>query len=246
MSDLKRSYPGSAFTMLTTCATIVHSAVNNQAFLLTKRPGWADPFFPDLASRIENDFKTCLGIDPKQKVRTATDVWNEIKETALLDMGDMYIQLKEGFRDNKVLREELLVSLGFSKYYKKSQGSSQQAIINLFLQFTKNLTEEVRAKLVADGVAADLIDRMVAYGISLNEANLEQEKMKGTSQELTAEAVMELNAVYEEVITVAKMARRFFKDDPVKKEFFSFTRLLKQQGVSYKKSKTEEDSTATA
>lgn len=54
--NTKHTYTGKDVDMLTTCATIVENAIANQEFLVSKRKNWANPFFADLKTRIDNAF----------------------------------------------------------------------------------------------------------------------------------------------------------------------------------------------
>lgn len=59
-------------------------------------------------------------------------------------------------------------------------------------------------------------------------ANITQETLKGSSKLITAEAVTEFNAIYDEVISVAKIARNFYKGNPNKQDEFSYAKILKK------------------
>ena len=224
-----RVFSGSGFDMLTAASTVVEHAIDNKEFLIQKRVQWADPYFADLKLRISNDFTSCLGIDPKKLLRSATATLTRVQEDALTDLSDFQVQLKEDFKSDELLKNELLTSLGFTSWFSKAKRKNQAALINLLLKFKSTLDGTARDVLLDAGYSAELLDKICGYANVLNEANTSQETLKGSSKEPTEEAVKELNAVYREVIGLAKIARRFFIKDKVKAELFNFKKIMKQQ-----------------
>ncbi len=61
-TPLKRVYTGKDIDMLTACSTITDQDLNHKTFLVSKRANWADPFFPNIKTRIGNAFSDYLGI----------------------------------------------------------------------------------------------------------------------------------------------------------------------------------------
>ena len=71
-------------------------------------------------------------------------------------------------------------------------------------------------------------------------ANITQETLKGSSKLITEEAVTEFNAIYDEVISVAKIARNFYKGDPAKQDEFSFNKIRKKLNEPARSTSEEE------
>jgi len=69
---IKRKYTGKDVDMLTACATIIEQAIIHKTFLQSKRANWADPFFQNLQTTIDDAFKDHLGIDNAKQMREAT------------------------------------------------------------------------------------------------------------------------------------------------------------------------------
>ena len=105
---LKRAYTGKDVDMLTACGTIIGHAIDNKTFLISKRSNWADPFLPDLKTRIENAFSDFLGIDNAKEMREATAVVGGIQKNALRDVAEFKVQIVEDFKKNKKRRDEIL------------------------------------------------------------------------------------------------------------------------------------------
>ncbi len=224
----QRNYTGKDVDMLTACATIVENAIANQEFLVSKRKNWASPFFEDLKSRIDNAFSNFLGIDSASEQRKATQTITEIQTVALEDLAEAKIQIEEDFKSNKIRKDEILKTLGYTNYHKKAQSKDQEALVQLLYRFKSNLTDELRNEITEKGTDEDTLNRICTYADQMAHANITQETLKGTRKTITEEAVTEFNAIYDEVISVAKISHNFFKGNPNKQDEFSFNKIRKK------------------
>ena len=66
-TKIKRKYNNKDIEMLTATSTIIENAIANKTFLQTKRSTWANSFFEDLKTEIENVTETYLGKDAQNK-----------------------------------------------------------------------------------------------------------------------------------------------------------------------------------
>lgn len=237
--NTKRTYTGKDVDMLTTCATIVENAIANQEFLVSKRKNWADPFFADLKTRIDNAFSQFLGIDSASDQRKATQTVTQIQTVALEDLAELKIQIEEDFKFNKPHRDQILKTLGYTDYHKQAQAKDQEALVQLLYRFKANLTDELKNEITAKGTDEATLDRISSYADQMASANITQETLKGSSKLITEEAVTEFNAIYDEVISVAKIARNFYKGDPAKQDEFSYAKILKKLNAPSRKTEEE-------
>ena len=60
----------------------------------------------------------------------------------------------------------------------------------------------------------------------INDANIKQESLKGSTPIDTAQNVEELNAIYKQVIKICKIAPRLLPEVPTASEEFSFSKIL--------------------
>ena len=223
----KRDYSGKAVDMLAICETIVRHAIEHKEYLQQKRSTWADPFFDDILLRIQNAYTEFLGIDSAKDLRAASQKVYELQSVALKNLAEFKVQVSEDFKGNKEQRTELLKSLGFTQLHKKSQRGDQEELIQLLFQFKDNMTPELKAKIISKGTAELIIDEIIAHADLLRSLNIDQESLKGSRKEITQAAVTEFNAIYNEVISVAKIAAKFFKKDKAVQEQFSYNKLRK-------------------
>ena len=221
---LKRAYSGKDVDMLTACGTITDHAIDNKTFLISKRSNWADPFLPDLKTRIENAFSDFLGIDNAKEMREATAVVTGIQKNALRDLAEFKVQIVEDFKKNKKRRDEILNRLGFTAHLKDAQKNDQEALIELLIKFKKNMTTALQTEITNAGMSASLITAIIGYADVLKNSNISQETLKGSRKTISAAAVKELNEIYNIVISVAKISAKFFKGDKAMMDKFSYAK----------------------
>jgi hypothetical protein len=229
MTEVKRAFSGKDVDMLTACCTLIERAEELKDELVKNRPKWVDPFFPDLSKRLYDAFPNLLGIDNAKELRQATQVVNQLHKTASRDIALFKVQVEEDFKNDKVRRNEILTLLGFTGLLRDAQRNSQQALIELLLTFKANMTPDLQKEITAAGMNGELITKITDYADQLNESNITQETLKGNRKMVSAEAVTELNGLYSEVISVARIATKIFKGDKTKQAAFSFSQIMKAQ-----------------
>ncbi len=212
--------------MLTTCATIVEHAIDNKVFLQSKRSTWEDPFFEELEARINSAFSTYLGIDNAKEMRAATKIVLAVQAVALNLLAEFKVQVREDFKADPDRRDEILNVLGITTHHDDAQNGDQEALIELLMKFKLNMTPALETEITDKGMAPATIASIVAQADILNNANITQETLKGSRPEITAEAITEFNAIYSEVISIAKIAHNFFKGDEHKQDLFSYAKVL--------------------
>lgn len=221
-----RKYSNKDVEMLTAIATIIENALANKTFLQSKRSTWADPFFEDLKTKIEQTTSTFLGKDAAKEMREATQIVTQIQKQALSDLAEFKVQVEQDFKSNPVQKTEIITQLGFATYFKTANTGSQEALVNLLFQFKSNLSAALNTEIVAKGTAQATIDAIVGYAEALKNANISQETFKGTRKEITDEAINAFNEIYDQVISIAKIASNFYKTDKSKQQLFSFSKVI--------------------
>lgn len=221
-----RKYSNKDVEMLTAIATIIENALANKTFLQSKRSTWVDPFFEDLKTKIEQTTDTFLGKDAAKEMREATQIVIQIQKQALSDLAEFKVQVEQDFKSNPVQKTEIITQLGFATYFKTANTGSQEALVNLLFQFKSNLSAALNTEIVDKGTAQATIDAIVGYAEALKNANISQETFKGTRKEITDEAINAFNEIYDQVISIAKIASNFYKTDKSKQQLFSFSKVI--------------------
>lgn len=78
----------------------------------------------------------------------------------------------------------------------------------------------------------EILDRICGYAEQLSQANITQETLKGTKKIVTEEALTEFVEIYNEVISIAKIARNFYKGNSAMQDLFSYNKILKKLNAS--------------
>lgn len=222
---ISRKYKTKDVEMLTATATIIENAIANKTFLQSKRTTWADPYFEDLKTNIQNTTDTYLGKDAAQQMRQATQIVLSIQAQALNDLAEFKVQIEQDFKNTPIQRTEILTQLGFTTYHKLAQKGDQEGLVNLLFQFKTNLNATLNAEIVSKGTAQTTIDNIIGYATTLKNANITQETYKGTRKEITDEAINAFNQIYDLVISIAKISSNFYKTDKTKQQLFSFAKV---------------------
>jgi hypothetical protein len=193
------------------------------------RSNWTEDYVAGLDTKIDTAMNDFLGLDKQKELRAATDRVEEILKPAVRNLGFLKTQIEVDMgKDAK----EILRGLGYTK---SLTALDQEGLITLLYAVKKGMTEDLKAQLVAKGTNPALIDSIIGYADALQQANLSQEVLKGTSRELSAEAASAFNGIYTEVIGICKIASRIYHDDPVKKAQFTFSKVVAHMGANNKK-----------
>jgi hypothetical protein len=92
-------------------------------------------------------------------------------------------------------------------------------------EFKTNLNPALNDEIVSKGTAQATIDNIIHQANTLRDANITQETYKGTRKEITDEAINAFNLIYDQVISIAKIASNFYKTDKTKQQLFSFAKV---------------------
>ena len=226
--ELKGAFKGKDVERPTACRTIICHAIDNAPFHIAKRPIWADPILPDLRTRIDNACPNILGVDNAKDMRQATAVITGLQKNALRDLAEFKIQIDEDFKKNKPRRTELLNTLGFTAHLKDARNKDQEALVELLFKFKTNMTPILLAEINAAGMSPATSSAIIGYADALKDSNITQETLKANRKSLSAAAVAELNAIYDAVISIARISAKFFKDDKAMAAKFSYEKTLAQ------------------
>lgn len=225
MNTPARKYPTKDIEMLTTASVIIENAIANKTFLQSKRTTWADPFFDDIKTQIQATTDTYLGKDAAQNMRLASQIVYTIQAAAKNNLSELKIQIEQDYKNNPTQKTEILTQLGYTTYYKQVQKNDQESLVNQLFQYKNNLTPTLKADIIAKGTAQATLDSITAQAQTLKDANINQETFKGTRKEITEEAITAFNTIYDQIMTISKIARNFYKTQPLKKEQFSFAKV---------------------
>ncbi len=214
--------------MLLALGQIADHGVEHVEVLSARRPQWKNPYFPNLKATITAALSKNVGVDPLAQVKEATASVDSTLEAAHRGLMNLKVEIEVGFTKNPTHMDALLTLLGLKQL--KAKNSKQSTYIDTMLTLKKNLTPTVKAELVEAGSNPDAIDALLLQAMQLVAANEKQEGLKTNRKGTNSVNVDELNAIYEEVISVCKLVDTYFVGNDTLLEKFNFVKALKDQG----------------
>lgn len=224
-----RIYSYKDVAMLMAAKTILQSMQANLTELSEVRTNWSEAYVTQLITKIETAIENFLGLDKKQPLREATELLNQIRTPALRDLALVKTQIEVDFGKAAL---EVLKTLGL---HANLHNIDQEGLIQVLYSFKKGMTPKLKTEITQKGTNPALIDNIVGYATQLQQANLSQESIKSSTQEVSQEAIDTFNSIYTEVIGIGKIASKIYKSDPLKKDQFTFSKVVKKMGAATKK-----------
>lgn len=230
-----RLYPGKDVEMLNRASVIIASAIEHQDELAFVNTRFTADYFDDLAERVGNAMANIIGIDKAATMRTSTAALKALQKSALENLSMLQAQIKLLPATSKERKEEILTLLGFHQHYRNAARGDQDQLIQLLYRINTYLPHIVsivpedptslRTELEGKGIPSSLITALNTITEQVRNANTTQEGKKDDRKELTAEALEEMNGIYNEIITLCKLAQKAFKDNPARKDRFVFKKV---------------------
>lgn len=172
-----------------------------------------------------------MGLDKKKELRDATSKLSALPAPALRDLSFLKTQIEFDFPKEA---KEIEKKLGYNKNLRDVQKGDQEALIQLLYTFKKGMNDNLKNQIVEKGTNVALIDRIIGYADQLKEANVTQESLKETTKKVSDEAVIIFNEIYNEIIGICKIASNFYQYDTLKKEQFTFSKVVSNMNATRK------------
>lgn len=224
----QRLYKGTDAQMLLAASYVADRGVEHVDVLSARRPQWKNPFFPNLKTKITAAFDTNIGVDILSQIKEATATVNSTLTTAHRGIMDLKVEIEVGFKKNPIRMDALLTQLGFNKLAQKN--TTQANYVGMLFTLKSNLTPAVKTELVQAGANPAAIDTLLQQATLLINANEVQESLKVNRKSVNTVNIEELNDIYDEVISICKLASTYFVGNKELTEQFNFTHALKAQG----------------
>lgn len=226
----QRNYNHRDVDMLIASKTLAENFIAHKKEIIAHRSNWADPFIADFQTRVDNAISKYLGLDPKKDLKKQTQTVNAVQANAIKDLGFFKTQIEEDFKKDKNRLKWILDTLGYTAHWKKVQNKEQEALVELLYKYRQNMTRDLQTEITAKGTSNTLIENIKGYADQLKIANVTQETFKGSSKGLTKEAIDEFNAIYDQSISISKISAKLFKEDKIKADKFTFSKIIKNMG----------------
>lgn len=227
----ERNYSYKDVEMLVSAKTLCDNFKAHKTAIVAIRATWADPFIANLQTRIDTAISTYLGLDPKKDLKLATQQVLQLQAQALINLALFKVNIAADYATDKTRLNWLLDTLGFTAHHTAAQKGDQEALVELLQKFKTNMTAALKTEITTKGTSATLITDIVNSADPIKNANVSQEGLKGSSKELSDQAVTEFNAIYAQVATICKITAKLFKSEPIKKDNFTFSKLTSALNV---------------
>ena len=96
------------------------------------------------------------------------------------------------------------------------------------------MIDSLRQEIIGKGMNSSLIDNIIGYADTFKQANVTQETYKESTKEVTKEVSDTFNAIYDEIIGICKKASNYYQYEPLKKEQFTFSKVVDNLGAARK------------
>ncbi|MBI9069047.1 MAG: hypothetical protein JEZ09_17250 [Salinivirgaceae bacterium] len=232
----QRNYNYKDVDMLLASKTITESFKSNLSELSTIRTNWTEDYANQLDTKIDDAIENQLGVDINKELRNASSKLQTIQIPAMRDLSFLKTQIEVDFSNDKANLKEILNTLGFSKNLKKVQQKDQEALIILLYQFKQNLSEELTTSLTSKGLNPALLQRIITYADTMKQANVSQETLKEVTKSVSKEITVIFNEIYTELIGICKIAASYYQFDELKKDQFTFAKVIKNMNAARKAS----------
>ena len=229
-----RNYSYRDVDMLMASQTIAESFLAHLSELSAVRSDWTEMYANGLIARIGQAIENYLGVDAKKELRSATSGLSAIQTAAKRDLSFFKVQVNDDFKSDPAQRDEILNTLGFTKHLREVQKGNQEELVQLLHAFKSNMTGSLRSQLTAKGMTDVLISQITGYAETFTAANVSQETLKVSTREITGEVADVFNAIYNEIIGICKKASAYYQYDAVKKDQFTFRRVVGNLGTARK------------
>ena len=229
-----RNYNYKDVDMLMASKITAENFKSNIGELSGVRSDWTEAYATDLVLRIDQTIETHLGIDAKKDLRGATSDLSSIQVAAKRDLSFFKTQIDDDFKGTPLVRDEILNTLGFTKFLKTVQKGNQEALVQLLYAFKMNMTDPLRNQIIEKGLSATLIDKIIGYATTFSNANTSQEGLKQSSKEISKEVADVFNSIYDEIIGICKKVSNYYQYDTIKKEQFTFSKVISNLGSTRK------------
>lgn len=228
-----RIYKASDIAMLLGGKIVAKNFLDCISDLSKVRTNWTPEYASAVATKLDNTASDLLGKTLKTELFEATAKLDSIVVPAHKDISTLKVQIDADFKKDTVNYKIILDELGYTTYYKGVVNETQKDVIGFLNLFVRNISKH-KDVIVSKGTPADLIERIAGYNDVVSKANTVQEQLKTLKKGVTEDNVEQLNALYEELNTICKIASDYYKGNPVKKELFVFSKILSNLGGSKK------------
>jgi hypothetical protein len=149
----------------------------------------------------------------------------ELMVAALKDVSVLRAELKVDFKHDKDFLKETFDSLGYDDYFSEAKNGDHFSLYKMMATFKRNMTPEMQQIILARGIDKNLLNRLLTYKEQLRELKNCFDISHGKDQ-LSADLKLEINAIYNEVKDICRIANAYYEFDPAIRDKFNFYKVM--------------------
>jgi hypothetical protein len=213
MDSIKRKFNVSDLYMIEAGKTMRTHFVDEQAEFVAFDADFANPFETDWESAIVAAEAILPDEVVKDQLQQLTANVDAAMEASRKKFQSSKYFIEKAFPNSVAVRNEF----GFNDYDKARLG--QLSMLQFMQTFFKTATKYA-AQLAAVGYDAADVAEIDTLSVALNDANIAQEKFKGTRQLTTEDRIIAHNAAWDIMVRVSKAGKIIFMNDPAMYQLF--------------------------
>ncbi len=223
--ETKNLCPSTTATIFA-CYSIVNSFAENIFELAHIRKEWSVGYAGLLKKEAGEVIKKLIASGNISGMMEKLSMWRELMISALTDIGIIRASVKNDFKNDKEFQKEFYQVLGYNEYFSDAKNGDHFSMYEFTQTFAKNLTPELREKILTGGLDTRIVDRFLETAAEMQNFSECFSLMK-ESTILSPGDRERIEKLYSEVRNISRIATAYYYFDPQKREAFNFFKALR-------------------
>ncbi len=223
--ETKNLCPSTTATIFA-CHSIVNSFAENIFELAHIRKEWSVGYAVSLKKEAGEVIEKLIASGNINGMLEKLRMWRELMISALTDIGIIRASVKNDFKNDKEFQKEFYQVLGYTDYFSDAKNGDHFSTYEFTQTFARNLTSELREKIVAGGLDPKIVDRLLETAAEMQNFSECFSLMKESSI-LSPGDRERIEKLYSEVRAICRIATAYYYFDPQKREAFNFFKALR-------------------
>lgn len=212
--------------MLMTIRIIITTIIKRSKELIVFQKNVTQEYGTGLLKSCDHTMDNVLGKDFGQRRIDATNNLNKLVEPALNDISLLKTQIEVNFRNEPELCNKMLRALRLTNNYAGVRKGKQTTLIETLIAFKDNADEYTKV-FDEKGISLETGTKLAKYADVVRDAETLQEELKNSTPLLTDQTLDQMNDIYDEVISICKIARKIYHDDSLVRKQFTYSHVYK-------------------
>lgn len=208
------------------CQSIVNSFAENIYELAHLRKEWNVAYAHSLKKEAREIVEKVAATENIQGTLEKLKNWREVMISSLTNIGVIRASVKNDNKNNKEFQKEFYQTLGYNDYFSDSKNGDHYSMFRFIQTFAKNLTPELKEKILAGGLNPSIVQRLIDNARELDNFS-DCFSVINDSSIIAPEDQELIERLYAEVRDISRIATAYFYFEPQKRETFNFFKALR-------------------